>query len=64
MVQMIFCVEDDDAIRELMMYTLQSAGFEARGFTGGDGFLKPCRRRNRSLSCWTLCCPGRMAYPF
>ena len=21
MVQMIFCVEDDDAIRELMMYT-------------------------------------------
>ena len=45
MVQMIFCVEDDDAIRELMMYTLQSAGFEARGFTGGDGFFEALQEK-------------------
>lgn len=29
---MIFCVEDDNAIRDLMIYTLNSAGFEAKGF--------------------------------
>ena len=49
MVQMIFCVEDDDAIRELMMYTLQSAGFEARGFTGGDGFFEALQEKKPEL---------------
>lgn len=32
---MIFCVEDDNSIRELMIYTLNSAGFPARGFPDG-----------------------------
>ncbi len=27
---MIFCVEDDSSIRDLMLYTLNSAGFEAK----------------------------------
>ena len=26
---MIYCVEDDSSIRELMVYTLQASGFEA-----------------------------------
>lgn len=34
---MIFCVEDDNAIRDLMIYTLNSAGFEAKGFVDGSG---------------------------
>ena len=29
---MIFCVEDDSNIRELVVYTLESTGFQARGF--------------------------------
>ena len=29
---MIYLVEDDNSIRELVVYTLQSTGFEARGF--------------------------------
>ena len=29
---MIFCVEDDDSIRELMIYALMSSGFKAAGF--------------------------------
>ena len=29
---MIYCVEDDNSIRDLMIYTLTIAGFEARGF--------------------------------
>lgn len=30
---MIYCVEDDDSIRELMLYTLRSTGFESQGFS-------------------------------
>ena len=33
---MIFCVEDDDAVRELMVYTLSASGFEAKGFMDGN----------------------------
>lgn len=29
---MIFCVEDDSSIRELVIYTLKNTGFEAEGF--------------------------------
>ena len=36
---MIFCVEDDNSVRELMIYTLNAAGFEARGFSGGKGMF-------------------------
>ena len=28
---MIYCVEDDAGIRELVVYTLQNTGMEARG---------------------------------
>ena len=28
---MIYCVEDDDSIRELMLYTLKASGFQGRG---------------------------------
>ena len=35
---MIYCVEDDDAIRELMIYSLKTAGFEARGFADAEAF--------------------------
>lgn len=37
---MIFVVEDDPNIRELVTYTLQSTGFEACGFESGIEFLK------------------------
>lgn len=33
---MIYCVEDDNSIRELVIYTLQSTGFEAIGFVDGS----------------------------
>lgn len=36
---MIFCVEDDSNIRELVVYTLESTGFQARGFEDGSSFL-------------------------
>ena len=37
---MIFVVEDDPNIRELVTYTLQSTGFEARGFENGTEFVQ------------------------
>ena len=36
---MIYCVEDDDSIRELMLYTLRASGFEAEGFADGPSML-------------------------
>ena len=35
---MIYCVEDDKAIRDLMVYTLQASGFEAEGFESDADF--------------------------
>lgn len=35
---MIFCVEDDESARELMLYTLNAAGFEADGFADAASF--------------------------
>jgi two-component system alkaline phosphatase synthesis response regulator PhoP len=32
---LIYCVEDDENIRELILYALKNAGFEAQGFESG-----------------------------
>ena len=37
-VLMIYCVEDDASIRELVLYTLRASGFEARGFAESGAF--------------------------
>ncbi|MDR0878060.1 MAG: response regulator transcription factor [Treponema sp.] len=36
---MIYCVEDDENIRELLVYTLVNTGFAARGFADGKDFF-------------------------
>lgn len=36
---MIYSVEDDQAIRELILYALHQAGYESRGFEEGASFL-------------------------
>lgn len=36
---MIYCVEDDASIRELMLYTLRASGFDAEGFERGSQLL-------------------------
>ncbi|MDL2281075.1 response regulator transcription factor [Selenomonadales bacterium OttesenSCG-928-I06] len=36
---MIYCLEDDDSIRELIVYTLKSTGFEAQGFSDNALFF-------------------------
>ena len=37
---MIYCVEDDINIRDLITYTLNNTGFEAVGFNDGDSLFK------------------------
>ncbi len=32
---MVYCVEDDEAIREIVVYTLRSTGFDAEVFYDG-----------------------------
>ncbi len=34
-IPMIYCVEDDSGIRNIMIYTLKASGFEAAGFNDG-----------------------------
>ena len=34
--EMIYCVEDDRNIRELLVYTLETTGFEAKGLADGN----------------------------
>ena len=43
---MIYCLEDDSSIRDLMIYALNAAGFEAAGFAESGSFrnaLEKCR---------------------
>ena len=46
---MIYLVEDDDNIRELVVYTLNSTGLEAVGFAQPSAFWEAVKRRTPSL---------------
>ncbi len=46
---MIYLVEDDSSIRELVLYTLQSTGYEAQGFSNGASFLEAVKQRIPTL---------------
>ncbi len=55
---MIFCVEDDSGIRELMIYTLNSAGFEAKGFVNGELFFETLKKETPQLIMLDIMLPG------
>lgn len=55
---MIFCVEDDDGIRDLMIYTLNAAGFEAKGFPDGESFYKAFSGQTPELVLLDIMLPG------
>lgn len=46
---MIFCVEDDTGIRELMLYTMKSQGFQAMGFPDAASFWEGMRGEKPEL---------------
>ena len=37
---MIYCVEDERNIRELIVYTLESSGFHAKGMDSGQELMQ------------------------
>ncbi len=55
---MIFCVEDDNAIRELMIYTLAASGFEAKGFTDGESLFAALKEEKPQLILLDIMLPG------
>lgn len=55
---MIFCVEDDGGIRELMIYALNSAGFEAKGFVDGEKFFEALKEERPQLIMLDIMLPG------
>lgn len=55
---MIFCVEDDDSIRDLMVYTLNASGFRARGFPEGGSFWQAMREGLPRLIILDIMLPG------
>ena len=55
---MIFCVEDDTSIRELMLYTLRASGFEAEGFVDGASLFDALRRSQPRLILLDIMLPG------
>lgn len=55
---MIFCVEDDANIRELVVYTLGSAGFETKGFENGSVFQKELLSEIPDLILLDIMLPG------
>ncbi len=55
---MIFCVEDDSAIRDLMIYTLNSAGFEAKGFEDGAELFLCLEENTPDLIMLDIMLPG------
>ena len=55
---MIFCVEDDNAIRELEVYTLKTAGYEAQGFSDGASFFEALASQTPQLVLLDVMLPG------
>ena len=55
---MIFCVEDESNIRELVVYTLETTGFQARGFEEGKSFLEALALETPDLILMDIMLPG------
>ena len=46
---LVWCVEDDESIREIELYTLKSVGFEAEGFGNGKDFFDALKNQKPDL---------------
>ncbi len=55
---MIWCVEDDGAIRDIEVYALRSTGFEARGFADGAAFWEALQTERPELAVLDVMLPG------
>ena len=55
---MIWCVEDESSIRDIEVYSLQSTGFEARGFADGVSFWEALQTEQPALVVLDVMLPG------
>lgn len=55
---MIFCVEDDQSIRDLMIYTLKASGFEAMGLEDGEKLFLALEKDIPQLIMLDIMLPG------
>lgn len=55
---MIFCVEDDNGIRDLMIYTLNASGLEAKGFANPESFWEGLKEETPELIMLDIMLPG------
>ena len=55
---MIYCVEDEASIRELVVYTLHATGYEAQGFADGKAFWTALEQELPKLILLDIMLPG------
>ena len=54
----IYCVEDDDNIRELVLYALTSSGYQSQGFAEGAAFWAAVEKSPPDLVLMDIMLPG------
>lgn len=59
---MIYCVEDDQAIQDLVLYALRMSGFEARGFLDGEQLMAALHKKLPKLVLLDQMLPGADGY--
>lgn len=59
---MIYCVEDEKNIRELLVYTLSGSGFEAKGLSNGKELKKALKEEIPELILLDIMLPGEDGY--
>ena len=55
---MIWCVDDDNAIRDIEVYTLESTGYKARGFADGVQLFEALKTERPKLIILDIMLPG------
>lgn len=56
---MIWCVDDDNTIRDIEVYTLTQTGFCARGFADGNSMLEALKSEKPDLIVLDIMLPGK-----
>ena len=56
---MIWCVDDDNTIRDIEVYTLTHTGFEAKGFADGLSMLEALKTEKPELIVLDIMLPGK-----
>lgn len=60
--KMVYCVEDDESIRQLVLYALKNNGFETKGFENGDDLYTELQHTIPDLILLDIMLPGDDGY--